>query len=428
MTENTGPQPDPYRRPEFDSYLHQPNEGQPQAAEQSPVGYPQSYPPPQQPHQRPVRRRGGGRMAGVLAVVALVALVIGGGAGYLGAQVAQRASSEAESPATNGPTQPAPAVTPTATRNESVPPVRGSANTVQIAQQVLPSTVTIRVSSGGSTGLGSGFVLDKHGRIVTNNHVVADGDDQTIWVTNSIGHRAKAELIGRSPAYDLAVIQVDDRDGLRPATLGDSARVQIGEAAVAIGSPLGLGGTVTEGIISAVNRPVAVGEGNSADGQAYLNALQTDAPINHGNSGGPLADGSGSVIGVNSAILTGSGSNDRSGNIGIGFAIPINQARQIAGLLIRKGYATYPVINATVSTDNSRSGVLMSSITPGGAAAQAGLQPEDLVTAVDGQSVFETDDLIVAIRNHRPGDTVTLTYERDGDEHSATVKLASERG
>ncbi|WP_168207604.1 trypsin-like peptidase domain-containing protein [Microlunatus elymi] len=387
-----------------------------------------SYPPPHQPYRPPARRSSGtGRMAAVLSSVALVALLVGGGAGYLGAKLAQPDASEAESPATNGPTQAAPAATHPPSPTASVPPTRNSVDTVRVAEQLLPSTVTIRISSGSATELGSGFVLDRHGRIMTNNHVVADAGHNAIWVTDSTGRRSKAKLVGRSPAYDLAVIQLSKPGGLRPATLGDSSTVRVGEAAVAVGSPLGLGGTVTEGIISAVNRPVAVG-GTSAGGQAYLNALQTDAPINHGNSGGPLADGSGSVIGVNSAILTGSGSNDRSGNIGIGFAIPINQARQIAGLLIKNGYATYPVINATVSTDSQRGGVLMASITPGGAASKAGLKPEDLVTAIDGQRVFETDDLIVAIRNHRPGDTVRLSYQRDGDEHSAQLKLASERG
>ncbi|SDS19279.1 putative serine protease PepD [Microlunatus soli] len=376
-------------------------------------------------------------MVAVLATVVMVALAVGGGAGYLGSRIAQSTAPSAGPSFGSGglgPTAPAPANSnapnnsaPTST--SSVPASKGAADTVTIAEQLLPSTVTIRVNTGSGTSLGSGFVIDGEGRIMTNNHVVdADG---AIWVTNSAGHREKASVLGRSASYDLAVIQVDKPAGFRAARLGDSAKIKVGEAAVAIGSPLGLGGSVTEGIISAVNRPVSVGEANSGDGPAYLNALQTDAPINHGNSGGPLVDAGGAVIGVNSAILTGSGatsSSEDSGNIGIGFAIPINQARQIGQLLITDGYATYPVLNATVSGDGSGSGVLLSSVTPGGAADLAGLQPEDIVTSIDGQPVAETEDLIVAVRNHRPGDTIKLRYERDGSTHTATLKLASKRG
>ena len=331
-------------------------------------------------------------------------------------------------PASSATTQPGPASQP---RQEvtPIPPTRGSADAVAIAERILPSTVTITVTVGSQGELGSGFVLDHRGRIMTNNHVVADAaHGGSIMVSFSDGHRSRAEILGRSPSYDLAVIQVADHRDLHPADLGDSDATKVGEAAIAIGSPLGLGGTVTEGIVSAVNRPVAVGDSNSTSGQAYLNAIQTDAPINHGNSGGPLVNGAGEVIGVNSAILTGSSGQQESGNIGIGFAIPINQAQQIGELLVRDGHATYPVINATVTGNGSDTGVRLATVTPGGAADRAGLRTDDVVTAVDGHPVRETEDLIVAIRNHRPGDVVTLEFERNGNSHSAEVRLRSKRG
>ena len=401
----------------------------------APSGPPHQYPPvrypaPDQPQSVRRRRSPARTLTVALVAVALVALVVGGGAGYVGSRLANQSTASDPGYGPTGPTEPAPATTKAATGTSSVPPSKDSANTVRIAAQVLPSTVTIRVSSGSAgTSLGSGFVIDKYGRILTNNHVVDGGAN--IWVTNSKGHREKATVLGRSPSYDLAVLEVDKTDGFRAALLGDSSKIKVGEPAVAIGSPLGLGGTVTEGIISAVNRPVAVGNANSADGPAYLNAVQTDAPINHGNSGGPLIDSSGAVIGINSAILTGSGatsSSEDSGNIGIGFAIPINQARQVARMLIKDGYATYPVINATARDDNNDDGVLLSDITPGGAADKAGLRPEDIVTQLDGRPVAEADDLIVGIRNHRPGDTIRLSYTRDGKQHTTRVTLGSKRG
>ncbi|QGN33436.1 S1C family serine protease [Microlunatus sp. Gsoil 973] len=391
---------------------------------------------PAQPGQ-PVLQSGrpaGKAIGGVLIAAALLAVVVGGGAGYLGARLGGSAAPDAGTPAATSPvttspgTAPGPASVPQHAATP-VPPTRGSADAVTIAERTLPSTVTIRVTVGDEGELGSGFVLDHHGRIMTNNHVVADAArGGSIMVSFSDGHRSRAEILGRSPSYDLAVIQVANHRKLHPADLGDSGRTKVGEAAIAIGSPLGLGGTVTEGIVSAINRPVAVGDANSTDGQAYLNAIQTDAPINHGNSGGPLVNGAGEVIGVNSAILTGSSGGQQSGNIGIGFAIPINQARQIGDLLIQDGHATYPVINATVTSNGSGSGVTLSTVTPGGAADKAGLRSDDVITAVNGHPVGETEDLIVAIRNHRPGDVVTLEFERNGNSHTADVRLGSKRG
>jgi putative serine protease PepD len=417
--------PDQTVRPHFVPDFRSPYATPPQRP-QPPYAAPQ-FPPP----SPAATRRAGIRPARVLTAAALLALLVGGGAGYFGARLGSSPTAgQSPGSSTSGPVVVTSPASVPGRHASAIPPLRGGADTVAIAQRLLPSTVTIRVTAAGEGDLGSGFVLDYHGRIMTNNHVVAAAaGGGSIMVTFSDGHRSRAQILGRSPSYDIAVIEVADRKGLHPATLGDSNDTKVGEAAVAIGSPLGLGGTVTEGIVSAVNRPVAVGDANSADGQAYLNAVQTDAPINHGNSGGPLVDGTGDVIGVNSAILTGSTTDQQnSGNIGIGFAIPINQARQIADLLIKDGHASYPVINATVTSDSSGDGVVLNSVTPGGAADQAGLRPDDVIVAIDGQPVGEAEDLIVAIRNHRPGDIVTLEFERNGQRHSAEVRLASKRG
>lgn len=411
--------------PEFRSPYVGPPPQPPQPSQHPPYGFAPVVPTVPAPSSRAARKP---RTGTILVTAAVLAVLLGGGAGYLGARLGS------PPPTAAAPAASAPVAVPTAASVPShtaapIPPTRGSADTVRIAQRLLPSTVTIQVTAGVQGDLGSGFVLDDQGRIMTNNHVVADaGTSGSITVTFSDGHRSRAEILGRSPTYDLAVIQVADHAGLHPAALGNSDQTKVGEAAVAIGSPLGLGGSVTEGIVSAINRPVAVGDGNVADGQAYLNAIQTDAPINHGNSGGPLVDGQGEVIGVNSAILTGSSGQQDSGNIGIGFAIPINQARQIGDLLIKYGHATYPVIQATVTSDGSGNGVTLASVMPGGAAYRAGLRADDVITAVDGHPVGEAEDLIVAIRNHRPGDVVTLSFERNGHTRSVQVRLASKRG
>lgn len=367
-------------------------------------------------------------------IAVLVALLAGAVYGVLGARLLpdRLAALGGAAPPTptavpTAPTTPSSPSSPAEVR--SAPPATREADTVRIAEQLLPSTVTIEVSSDDGQSLGSGFVIDREGRIMTNSHVVAGADrGGSIEVVLGDGRELKAELLGRSASYDLAVIRVEDSDGLRPVRLGDSDATRIGEPAVAIGSPLGLGGTVTEGIISAIDRPVSVGSADSPDGPAYLNALQTDAPINRGNSGGPLVNAAGEVIGVNSAILTGSGSQGESGNIGIGFAIPINQAREIGEMLIEDGYATYPVINATVAGARNLDGVRLTTVEPGGAADEAGLRDGDVVVSVDGKRVRQAEDLIVSIRNHRPGDTVRLDYRRDGDERTAVVTLGSKRG
>jgi putative serine protease PepD len=286
---------------------------------------------------------------------------------------------------------------------------------------VLPATVMIQVGRG----TGSGFVIDREGRIITNNHVVAEaGNGSRIRVVFSDGHRHNAVLVGRSPSYDLAVIKVNGAGSLNPLELGDSDQVQIGEPVIAVGSPLGLPGTVTQGIISARNRPVMVSEGAEADSPtAYINAIQTDASINPGNSGGPLVDAGARVIGVNSAILTFAASR----NIGLGFAIPINQAATVADLLIKNGKATYPVIGAGVRDGSS--GVELTDVDARGPAAKAGLRVGDVITKIDGDPVDGgMEELIVTIRTRRPGDVVVLDYVRGSSRGQVHVTLGGREG
>lgn len=306
----------------------------------------------------------------------------------------------------------------------------GRSNTVEVAKAVLPSSVMIRVgnSSGGASG--SGFVLDNDGRIMTNNHVVAPAAaGARIQVVFADGTRTAATLVGRSPSYDLAVIKVSASSRLKPIQIGDSDASQVGETVIAVGSPLGLPGTVTGGIVSAKNRPVVVTGGSDADApSAYINAIQTDAPINPGNSGGPLVDSRARVIGVNSAILTLGASRGQAGSIGLGFAIPINQAMEIGNQLIKQGKAAYPVIGANVSNSEGEDGVELTSVEPGGPAADAGLREGDVITSIDGEPVRQSEQLIVTIRTHRPGEEVELTYRRGGSEGEAKVRLGGKEG
>jgi putative serine protease PepD len=354
------------------------------------------------------------RLASVIAVAALTALVIGGAAGYGGATLARRTESSATTAGRSA------SATPGVTRTP-IAPAPDSANTVEVAKRVLPATVMIQVGRG----TGSGFVIDQEGRIVTNNHVVADtANGSRIRVIFSDGRRYSAVMVGRSPSYDLAVIKVSGATSLTPLEIGDSDQVQIGEPVIAVGSPLGLPGTVTQGIISARNRPVMVSEGADADSPtAYINAIQTDAPINPGNSGGPLVDAGARVIGVNSAILTFAASR----NIGLGFAIPINQVATIADLLIKNGKATYPVIGANVQ--DASAGVQLTEVDARGPAGKAGLRVGDLITGIDGEPVDGgMEQLIVSIRTRRPGDVVILDYTRGSSRGEVRVTLGSKEG
>ena len=238
----------------------------------------------------------------------------------------------------------------------------------------------------------------------------------TITVMLANGKSYKAELIGRDVAYDLAVIKIGVTDA--PALqLGDSDKVEVGDGVIAIGSPLGLTGTVTSGIISAKNRPVTSGAGTRES--SFINALQTDAAINPGNSGGPLVDLSGAVIGINSAIATtGSLFGSQSGSIGLGFAIPINQARKTADQLIKFGSSTYPIMGVSLDTRYTGAGAKVSTepgaVTEGGPSERAGIKPGDVIVEIEGTAIGSADEAIVAVRSHSVGKEIKVKYKRDG--------------
>ena len=295
----------------------------------------------------------------------------------------------------------------------------------EIAQRVLPSVVSIEAQSSGSGATGSGFVIDSSGYILTNNHVIAASvtSGGKITVRLNDGASFDAKVVGRDSAYDLAVLKIIGAS-LKALQFGDSDKVAVGDSVIAIGSPLGLTGTVTLGIISAKDRAVTAGESEAES--SFINALQTDAAINPGNSGGPLVDATGAVIGVNSAIASlGSSLNSQSGSIGLGFAIPINQARKTADQLIRNGKATYPVMGISVDMNFAGNGALIAktdqAILPGGPAAKAGLKSGDIITAIQGRPITSPEELIVAIRAQNVGDLITVTYKR-GDV-SKTISL-----
>ena len=298
-----------------------------------------------------------------------------------------------------------------------------------IAANVLPSTVYIEVVNVAQGSTGSGFVLREDGYIVTNQHVIAParGGGGEITVVFSDGSEEKAEIVGASTDYDLAVLEVD-RDDLQPLVLGGSDQLLVGEPVVAIGAPLGLEGTVTSGIVSALNRPVSIPGEESA---TFINAIQTDAAINPGNSGGPLVNAAGEVIGVNSAIAT-TATAGQAGSVGLGFAIPSSQVRRTTQQLIETGQATYPVIGALLNTTYRGEGVQVvteedatdaAAISPDGPADQAGLAPGDVIVAIDGDPVTTPDELIVRIRARAPGDVITLTVREDDQDTDLEVTL-----
>jgi len=389
------------------------------------------YAPPGPTHRYSAREesrepRGGvpGWLWPVVSVLALLVGVVGGvvgGAAYENWHTASREGQVSGGLGASGTVSQA----PLPASNHSV---------ASVAQQVLPSTIQVLAEYQGKKdgATGSGFVLDRSGHYITNNHVVADAvsNDGPIEIMDQKGDRYPATVVGRSPTYDLAVLYVKNGPKLPPASLGSAGVLRVGDEVVAFGSPLGLSSTVTAGIVSALNRPVTTSGDAASDAASYINAVQTDAAINPGNSGGPLVDLTGRVVGVNSAIATtGTTGSTEAGNIGVGFAIPIDQVKITADQILRTGRARYPVIGASVDTaDTSDTGAKILGVTSGGPAARAGLRKGDLVTEVAGANVADGIALIVAIRAHQPGDTIAFTLRRAGSEMQVKVTLGSQVG
>jgi putative serine protease PepD len=294
-----------------------------------------------------------------------------------------------------------------------------------IAQRVLPSVVSINTTTVNGGGSGSGFVIDSSGYILTNNHVISDAvlSGGKIQVSLNDGSTYSGKVIGRDASFDLAVLKIE-ATGLKALQFGDSDKIAVGDAVIAIGSPLGLSGTVTTGIISAKDRAVTTGD--SAAESSFINALQTDAAINPGNSGGPLVDATGAVIGINSAIAS-LGSSWQAGSIGLGFAIPINQGRKIADQLIKYGVATYPIVGISLDSNYTGVGAQISKsgngILPGSPAQKAGLKGGDIIIEIDGKKINTPEELVVSVRSKNVGDRVTLVFIRDGAKKSVTLDL-----
>ncbi|MGN6127346.1 MAG: S1C family serine protease [Humibacter sp.] len=355
----------------------------------------------------------------VWLVAAIIAIVLGIGAGWLGGWLARGgttgSTSQNASGATSGP---------------------GSCDAVRIANEVLPTIVTINVSAPGGNGVGSGEIIRKDGYIVTNNHVIssaANGGD--IAVTFSNGHTELAKLVGRDPQSDLAVLKVSSSSDLPVIDLGNSENVSVGEPVVALGAPLGLSSTVTAGIVSALGRNVPVPTDNGQT-TTLAGAIQTDASINPGNSGGALVDCDGHLVGVNTAIATvpNEAGTGGGGSVGIGFAVPVNLASRIANDLITNGKVVYPYFGVQVTPIppavaerwGIEDGLYVQFVDPQGSAAKAGLQQGDIITKIDGQAANRADVLTTLLLTRKAGDTVQLTYVRDGTEHTVTATLVGQ--
>lgn len=359
-------------------------------------------------------RRGGLLVAGLVG-----AALIGTAAGFGGAALYSANDDGSTSPTVSSLAQDAKA--------SDLP-----AGTVEkVASAVMPSVVQINVGGNDASGTGTGVILSSDGEILTNNHVVESAaDGGTITVSFDDGSLAKAKIMGRDPKTDLAVIKAEGKTGLTPATLGSSAALRVGQEVVAIGSPYGLESTVTSGIVSALNRPVTSADASGSNSTVFP-AVQTDAAINPGNSGGPLVDAEGRVIGINSAIRTSSGGE--SGSIGLGFAIPIDLAKNVASQLVEGRTVEHARIGVTVTAAVESDGITtvgaqVREVTEGSAGDEAGLEVGDVITAVGGNAVASSDALVAAIRGYQPGDQVEVTFVRDGKTQTTDVTLDSDGG
>ncbi|HEY9496196.1 MAG TPA: trypsin-like peptidase domain-containing protein [Intrasporangium sp.] len=399
------------------------------------AGVPTAPPPPpapsypaDQPSGAPSPRRGRGLAQ--TAGVAIIAAVLASGGTYALTQANESGTPAATQQASQNGTS------PTVIQGNSAAPDWSA-----VAKAVSPSVVSIQLANGA----GSGVILDKSGHIVTNNHVVQAGGGGNgngnggIQVTLADGRTYAATVVGTDPSTDLAVIKLSAAPSdLTPISLGNSDTIAVGDPTMAIGNPLGLSGTVTTGIVSAIDRPVSTGsENDSPFGQSsaepvVTNAIQTSAAINPGNSGGALVNAKGELIGINSSIAQlGSGTGGQSGNIGIGFAIPVNEAKSIADQLIAHGTAEHAFLGVsardTVTQDGAakRAGAEIAAVSNSAPAQQAGIKQGDIVVAIDGESVDSSTALVAQIRERKAGEKVTLTVIRDGKRQDVSVTLAA---
>jgi putative serine protease PepD len=361
------------------------------------------------------RRRGVGLAAGVLAA----SVVVGGGAGYGGAALWEARHGDVSSG------------TPTGVSAASTSTRVGWVE--QVAANVMPSVVKIDVRGSQGESSGSGIILSGDGRILTNDHVVAmaaRGGD--VRVSFDDGERAPAEVLGTDPLTDTAVIRAEGVTGLSPATIGSSDALAVGEDVVAIGSPFGLESTVTSGIVSALDRPVNVAQQADGSSTTYP-AIQTDAAINPGNSGGPLVNADGEVVGINSSIRSAASSSPfgagGAGSIGLGFAIPIDEVMPVVEQMSNGEQPTHARMGVSVTDaegPDGATGAGVTAVSDGTAATEAGLRRGDVVTRVDDTPVTGADSLVATIRSYRPGDTVRVTFVRDGEEQTVELDLESD--
>uniref|UniRef100_UPI0010411802 S1C family serine protease n=1 Tax=Actinomadura roseirufa TaxID=2094049 RepID=UPI0010411802 len=369
---------------------------------------------------------GGGPGLGLLAVVALVVALV---AGAVGAGIAVMATGGDDD---NG----AVSLGGGSNGGDTKIPNRPPDSIAGVARRVLPSVVMIRVqSSQGEVG-GTGFIVNG-GYVVTNNHVVAASGGSQIQIVFNDKKMLPATVKGADPSSDVAVLKPEGQHSLPALQVGDSTKIAVGDPVIAIGSPLGLQGSVTTGIVSSLNRAVPTRGEGGADA-SYLNAIQTDAAINPGNSGGPLVDASGRVIGINTAIATLSGQSmggeSQGGSIGLGFAIPINQGRRVAEEIIRTGTVKQAKLGVLPDPRYQQGGARIMQqgvggqdpVTKNGPADKAGLKPGDVITQLDGKPIEDATDLIAQIRSRAPGDRVKVTYERGGKPATVEVTLSAD--
>jgi S1-C subfamily serine protease len=375
-------------------------------------------PPEEADEQRPAGRgygKVGLRAVLFLVIVGLFAGALGGGIGYW---LSGHSTDSLHHPVALGQT--------------GKPANRPPGSVADIAKRVGPAVVSIAVTTPDSYAVGSGVVIDKSGDVLTNNHVISGATNGTgsIVVTFADEATAKARIVGADPTSDLAVLKVPT-DELTVAALGDSDKLAVGDPVIAIGSPLALQGTVTQGIVSALDRAVHISDDSGGNG-VYLDAIQTDAAINHGNSGGALVDASGAVVGINSAAVLDipNGNGQTSSVSGIGFAIPINYARGIAQQLIQTGKAVHASMGVqgrtATANDGLEQGAYLEQVVAGGPAANAGLKAGDVVVVAGGTTIPSYDELVVQVQKRKPGEKLDIVYYRNSAKHTATLTLGKD--